>query len=454
MNLHGPVRAAESAKEGPATLTISLDAWKDGQVAATTHTVAVVRPKVDRKSESVSARLVRSLVHPDRKSSVTLLRFSDDGWRLAVAGYPSGVVQIWDPAAGKELSRVETPPGLRGSADYVALTADWSTMFVSIQGRKVVRTEKDGEKRVTIDYDGEVRIWDTATGKPRPSVRLAPGRGASEALVSPDGTKLVTIEARSYDTKGAQFVPHAAVYRDLSQPSEPIQLTDGFAMAAFAPDGKTFVLTTSNRRTGPRRVRVFDTLTGKERAVLAEEPKADIYFPAFSPDGTRVAAELREVGETGATIKVWDTASGKEIAVLRPTEPSVLLWPAFSPDGRFVSAGSIDGAGHVWNAATGKIILTHGFGEKGFTRKVVVAPDGQRAAAFGTPGLSGRDFGRDPDPDDLPQPRVVLYELATGKPVETLVCPHGVPGQAAFSPDGRTLAVGGSGAVWLFDVSQ
>ena len=201
MNLHGPVRAVESAGVGAAELTLSFAAWSEGSVAPSTHKVEVVRPTVVVKAEPVSPRLIRSLIHPDRKAIISLLRYSPDGRRLAVAGYPSGVVQIWDPAAGAEISRVDTPPGYRGTDDYVALTADWKTAFVARDGRTVSRKEVGGEKRTTIEYAGEVLLFDTATRKSRPSIALLPGRGAVEAVVSPDGTRLITTEAGSYDPK-------------------------------------------------------------------------------------------------------------------------------------------------------------------------------------------------------------------------------------------------------------
>jgi WD40 repeat protein len=452
--LHGPVRAVETADSGVAELAISFDAWFEGTVNPSTHKIEVVRPKTVTKAEPISPRLIQSLVHPDRKAGISMLRYSTDGRRLAVAGYPSGILQIWDPAAGTELTRVETPPGLRGTDDYVALTADWKRAFVPRDGRKVVSTEIDGEKRVTINYAGEILVYDMVSRKSRAAIKLAPGRGASEALVSPDGTRLITIEARAYDPKGAQVVPHVVVYRNLAGGGPPLELADGFAMGAFAPDGKTFVLATSDRLNGPGRLRLFDSQTGTQKALLAEALKANIFFPAYSPDGTRVAAELRQIGETGSVIKVWDALSGKELAVLSPAERSIVLYPVFSPDARFVTAITTKGAGHVWDAATGKMTLTHLFGEKGFTRAMAVSPDGRLAAAVGTPGLNARDFGRDPDPADLPQPHVVLYDLATQKAVETLVCPPGVPGRAVFSPDGTTLAVGGSGAVHLFDLTN
>lgn len=451
MNLHGPVRAAESAGSGTATLTVSFEAWKEGHVAQSTHTAKVIRPKA-AKLEPVSPRLIRSLVHPDRKASISLLNYSADGKRLAVAGYPSGVLQIWDVDAGKELSRVETPPGYRGTDKYVALTADWKTAYTPHDGRKVVRSEKDGEKRTLIDYDGEVRVWDVTTGKLKPPVKLAPHRGASEAVVSPDGTRLITAEAGSYDPKGAKFVPHATVYRNLSGDNPPVELATGFAMAAFSPDGRTFALAANDREKGSARLLLFDARTGKEAAALAEEPNANIYYPTYSPDGKRVAAEVRGPGDSASAVKVWDAATGKELAVLELPEPGVVRWPAFSPDGRFVTGATDKGVGYVWDAATGKVALTLRLGEKGYTSFVAVSPDGRRAAAVGRPELNREDYGRDPDPADLPQPRVVLYDLTTGKVADTLVCPHGIPGRATFSPDGKVLAVGGSGAVHLFDV--
>ncbi len=61
---------------------------------------------------------------------------------------------------------------------------------------------------------------------------------------------------------------------------------------------------------------------------------------------------------------------------------------------------------------------------------------------------------REPDPQDYPQPRVTLYDLAGKNPPRTLVAPHGFVGGVAFSPDGKTLAFGTSGGVRLFDLTK
>ena len=67
------------------------------------------------------------------------------------------------------------------------------------------------------------------------------------------------------------------------------------------------------------------------------------------------------------------------------------------------------------------------------------------------------DRGRDhwgTAPEDLPQPRVSLIDLLGRRAPRVLVAPHGYPGAVTFSPDGKTLAFGGGGAVHLFDLRK
>jgi hypothetical protein len=53
------------------------------------------------------------------------------------------------------------------------------------------------------------------------------------------------------------------------------------------------------------------------------------------------------------------------------------------------------------------------------------------------------------------QPRVLVFDVVSkSAEPELIVCPHGLPGGLAFAPDGKTLAVGGAGAVHLFDMTD
>jgi WD40 repeat protein len=127
--------------------------------------------------------------------------------------------------------------------------------------------------------------------------------------------------------------------------------------------------------------------------------------------------------------------------------------PAFSPDSKQLAATDYNGGVRVWDIATGRAILEKSFGGELRLSNVAFAPDGRRLAVGGQP--KGDDKDRDPDPEDLPQPRVFLFDLAApAAEPEVVICPHGYTWGLAISPDGKTLAVGGAGAVHLFNLAK
>src|SRR5262249_31414283 len=131
--------------------------------------------------------------------------------------------------------RVESPRGYRGSADYALTADDCKTLYVPIDGRKASPVEKDGKKRYRIEFAGEVRVWDLKTCEPKPAIRPEKGYGVITAYVSPDGGRMVTVERTGYLT-GEQPTPFKARLYDLTT-NKSWPLGDGYAMAAFSPDG-------------------------------------------------------------------------------------------------------------------------------------------------------------------------------------------------------------------------
>ena len=128
---------------------------------------------------------------------------------------------------------------------------------------------------------------------------------------------------------------------------------------------------------------------------------------------------------------------------------------AFSPDGKTLasaSGGSYSGDNTVrlWDVQTGKQLRTLE-GHTDRVNSVVFSPDGKRLAVVAQAFPEGI---RSPSVDDVPQARIHLVEMATGEVGETLVAPPGFPATAVFSPDGKTLATGGSGKVLLWDLSK
>ena len=80
-----------------------------------------------------------------------------------------------------------------------------------------------------------------------------------------------------------------------------------------------------------------------------EEPIPDI---TFSPDGVRIATASQD-----GTVKIWDAASGKEIITLRG-HGSEIQSVVFSTDGKWIATGSGDNSAKIWDAISGKEMLT------------------------------------------------------------------------------------------------
>jgi WD40 repeat protein len=458
VNLDGPVRVADNAGSGTATVTLSLDAWKGVPVAPTTHAVTVLPPKA-AKTEPVAPGLIASLSHPQHNASLWQIAFSPDGARLFTSGFTSGIVQIWDVASRKEQCWIDTSPGVFESTEYALLTPDWKTLYVPVEKRTVKPIEKDGKRVYRIDYAGEIRVWDIASCKQKVPHRPAPGSASGYAKLSPNGRFLVCIEQRGYDT--SQVGPEAVtVVWDLATRRKR-KLCDGNAGWSFAPDGKTAAISLTDYQSKTSAVKLLGLATGKELAAVTCLEKGR-YFSvrSFSPDRSVVAVSLG--GKKGAPVEVWflDARTlegrGKLIGKGDPEGYGGSNGMLFTPDGKRFAV--LDGAGNVllWDVVGQRVERTlpsPGASRQGW--QLAVSPDSKTLAVGWAPQADvDLESAADLNPEDLPQPRVSLIDLAGDAPPRVLIAPHGSVGVLAFSPDGKTLAFGGAGVVHLFDLSD
>ena len=68
---------------------------------------------------------------------------------------------------------------------------------------------------------------------------------------------------------------------------------------------------------------------------------------AISPDGKRIVT-----GSDDATAKVWDAATGRELLTLKG-HTQLVFSVAFSPDGKYLVSGGGDSRVRLWDAVMG-----------------------------------------------------------------------------------------------------
>jgi WD40 repeat protein len=195
---------------------------------------------------------------------------------------------------------------------------------------------------------------------------------------------------------------------------------------SFSDDSRTLVTGGSDKI-----IRLWDVETGKKNQEIVTP---NIVSKAFvSRDGTLVASLGMTEVKTGPsswtsypdnTIRIWDVASGKELRQLvNPTRrevegrPMGFSYLKFAPDGKTLLTAAPDGVLRFWDPDTGKEQRRLDFG-KDLPTTLAFSPDGKTLALGG--------------------PAIRLIDLATGKDVIKAAGQPGLVSYAAFVLDGRT----------------
>jgi WD40 repeat protein len=356
--------------------------------------------------------------------------------RRILSGGAEGNVRLWDAATGTTLRTFSGPTG-----------AVWCAVF------------SPDERRVLAgSWDGTARVWDAGSGREVCVFRGHKGQVCGAAYTS-DGSLAVSGggqdgTAKLWDAETGRLV----------------RSFDGHALGvyglAFSPDD-ALLLTTSEDRTA----RLWNVETGALVRVLEGHQHAATYA-SFSPDGRRALT-----GSKDGTIRLWDLQTGRTVRTLAGHTNAV--WQvSFSPDGTFALSGSTDGTMRLWDLESGEALRTYwghtddvyaaafsrdgrmavsaswdgsvrlwdlepsrarpSFGvHDGAVTSVAYSPDGRLAVSSGADG------------------RLRLFDAATGQILRAIDAHPGGAYAAAFSPDGRRALTGGADrTARLWDLSD
>ena len=361
------------------------------------------------------------------------LAVSRDGAWIA-AGDRAGVVRIWQAATGKQLVEWKahgdqvlsvgfSPDGNRlvSSAYGLEPAAVWTLpdhrRALSLAHTGVINRiaySPDGRQIATASADRTAVLWSAADGQ-RLFTLAGHAAGVLRATWSPDGALVATA-----GDDGSVLVWDVEQGRRVARRvGHRAQIKDlafdprGRWMASAGADGRALVWTTE-----PQQRITF--LRGHELA--------SIWATEFSPAGDHVLTASAD-----ETARIWDAATGRELLTLR--HPAPLAIARFSPDGTQVATGADDGAVRIWNAHTGALVDT-------FTgHQAAVGSLGWERS--GARLISGAIDGT-----------VRVWSVATGKPLLELAGHGGKPVLfAAFHParPGTLVTVGSDDMTTVWD---
>jgi WD40 repeat protein/tetratricopeptide (TPR) repeat protein len=404
-----------------------------------------------RLVETLTGKLVHRLTTPWDIS--TALAFSPDGRRVAVGGLDvksgptkeaSGGARLWDVATGKEVVTLEGKPGV----DALAFHPDGKHLAGGCRGRPVT-------------------LWDTRSGR---VARTLDGVSVVDLCFAPGGRHLAGV------APGRLYFWDLATGRTVF---DPANVEGVFTRVAISPDGAVLVVSRVDYV-----IQFVDAKTGRAAQTLNGHTN-EITGLLFSPDGRRLYSSGLD-----RTVRVWRVRDGSAQAVLRGHRAEVAAL-ALSPDGRLlVSAGGKEMK--FWDATredsdarkllSRDTLLLIKEEDEGARRPWVFSADGERFATItggrlvtwrtrsGTeeasrprrqarPTVNAWEFSPDGRTVALlvrtsgDQRRLVLIDVASGRPVRALEAPEVSWAFPAFSDDSQVLAASSGSGVKVWSVA-
>ena len=356
---------------------------RDATVAPDGKTAAIWSSDKLLLWDLTNQRIIRTFARAEKtKYRFSPLSFSYDGQLLAAVEY-NGTIRIWDVSDGREKFHLEGNTGqtrsiafnrngtvlASGGDDKTAQLWDLTDgellqtlgghnrevtcVAFSPDDQRLVTTS--GDFRIVSSQPGEVKLWDTMTG--RECVTFTAGGNCvfGGAEFGPDGKRLYAAMARLPEkvggaAEGAVLVWDARPPAGGSPDAAATKLANDAGISKKAPavmqlatrdsEVQRLLFGPTGRRLGvgtkSGSISIVDVSTGKI-ATEIEATRAPITGLAFNFDETRL---LRTIGATAGEVQVWSLTTGKQLEGLNNLPGSWPLAAAFGVDGGQVFVAS------------------------------------------------------------------------------------------------------------------
>ena len=367
--------------------------------------------------------------------------FSSDG-RLVAASSTDGSIMLWN---------VETKHPIREAFYHSSSEQSASVALPKIK----IAISPDQQILASGGVDGEIILWDLATGYPKREPLPARAGPINDLEFSRDGHTLVSanndgaVILWAIDLQLGELLPQldqriwslafnpAAIDQprlisgnedgtiilwDITSGQSIGQYTRGHTdhvnSVAVDPSGKIFASGSDDNT-----VRLWDVnvTTSKLLTDPLTKHTNSVLGVAFSPDGQILASVSRD-----DTIILWDMSTFQPIGEPLTGHTDDVLEAAFSHDGKILASASWDGSIILWDVQTQKAIGMPLIGHQGAVVSVAASPVEPILVSAGRDGS------------------IILWDISTGQVTNTLY--QGSPGtiwRVAFSPNGQTLASAG-----------
>lgn len=216
----------------------------------------------------------------------------------------------------------------------------------------------------------------------------------------------------------------------------------GIQSVAFSPDGK-YVLTTSDRVEfrlwDAERLQIIRSFKTRERyestsgQMTIGYDAVPVSSAVFTKDGKRIVS-----GHVDGTVRIWDCSQGTQIKGFKIGDSVSIV--KISPDGETILA-AIDRSDKMQiklvDAQRGSLISGFDDDHTRYIEALSLSPNGMR---FATSSIAGQ---------------ILLWDITRREPVRTLDTDTSGVEVIEFSPDGKTLAIGGTNQnLVLIDVDK